>query len=311
MKKRRKMLIVLSSLTAIVAAVAIYFAAGNAKYRHKIDDLLCAEGTPQVNAPVEKKLLSFHGSEIHYFVSGNRDGQAIVFLHPAFGDHACFDPQIDFFAPSYFVITIDMAGHGLTGSQGGKISETPEHVAAILEAEKIDAAHIAGVSLGSLLAQDFSLKYPDKTLSVCALGGYDINREQPLVARAQRREMGKWLFRMIFSMDAFRRYTASVTVCDEAQQARFYLSARHFTRGSFRSMSGLDELIANRPGAGEGIPLFILVGENDNDLAKTAAAQWHDDRPDSDFHIIPGAGHCANMDNPVLFNELLLNFINK
>ncbi len=37
--------------------------------------------------------------------------------------------------------------------------------------ENIEKANLVGVSLGSLLVQDFALKYPEKTLSLTALGG--------------------------------------------------------------------------------------------------------------------------------------------
>ncbi|MDR1556554.1 MAG: alpha/beta hydrolase, partial [Tannerellaceae bacterium] len=174
----------------------------------------------KIERTTEHKILNNNGNSIHYFVSGNENGEAILFLHPAFGDHRCFDKQIDYFSKSYRVITIDMLGHGLTGAgkSKDKITATATHLSEILKAENWENAHIAGVSLGSLLAQDFALNYPDKVLSLTGLGGYNINREQKEVAKAQQKEISKWLFKMIFSMKAFRRYVASVTVCDTIEQ---------------------------------------------------------------------------------------------
>ena len=260
---------------------------------------------------IDHKTIENNGNTIHYFVSGNEEGETIVFLHPAFGDHKCFDKQVDYFSRKYRVITVDMLGHGLTGvgKSKDKITATANHVSEILRAENRDDAHIVGVSLGSLIAQDFAIKYPEKVLSLTGLGGYNINREQKEINKAQRSEMLKWLFKMIFSMSAFRRYVAITTVLEPTEQAQFYESARLFTRKSFIVMSGLDSIIQERAGIQRKYPLLILAGEKDMELAVKSAKQWHEDEHDSEFYIIEQAGHCANMDNALKFNNILMNFI--
>ena len=109
---------------------------------------------------MEHKTIENNGNIVHYYVSGKESGEAIVFLHPAFGDHRCFDKQIDFFSRDYQVITLDMLGHGLTGvgKSKDKLTATATHIAEILKVENKDKLHIIGVSLGSLLAQNFALK---------------------------------------------------------------------------------------------------------------------------------------------------------
>ena len=267
----------------------------------------------KINTVIENKTLKKDGYSVHYFICGKTDGEAIVFLHPAFGDHKCFDKQIDYFSKDYRVITIDMLGHGLTGvgKSKDKITSTPTHVAEVLSLENIEKAHVVGVSLGSLLAQDFALKYSDRILSLTALGGYNINKEQKEVAKSQQREMFKWLFKMIFSMDAFRRYTATTTVINKVEQIHFYESAKRFTRKSFTVMSGLDKLIANRPEVQRNYPLLVMSGEHDIELAVRLTKQWHEDEPKSQICIIENAGHCANMDNSEKFNKRLMEFISR
>jgi pimeloyl-ACP methyl ester carboxylesterase len=264
-----------------------------------------------MNSKIEHKILNISGNSTHYFVSGNENGETILFLHPAFGDHCCFDKQVDFFSPNYCVITVDMLGHGLTGvgKSKDKITATARYLAAILKAENRRDVHIVGVSLGSLLAQDFALKYPDKVLSLTGLGGYNINREQKEIAKAQRNELSKWLFKMIFSMKVFRLYTASVAVYDATEQKKFYGSASLFTRKSFTVMSGLNKIVKDRPNIQIEYPLLILVGDKDSKLAIQSAKQWNIDNIGSRFYIVKNAGHCANMDNATDFNNLLMDFI--
>ncbi len=263
----------------------------------------------QIESDIEHKIIECNGNKLHFFVSGNESGETIVFLHPAFGDHKCFDNQIDYFSQNYRVITIDMIGHGLTGNSKGKLTSTAEHIAEILIKEKRDKIHIIGVSVGALLAQDFALKYPEKVLSLTSLGGYNINKKQKEIAKAQGKEMFKWIFKMIFSMDAFRRYVASISVINELEQAKYYESAKHFTRKSFAAMSGLDKLIANRS-VQRNFPLLILSGEKDNASAVKNTIQWNEEEQEnSKMFIIENAGHCANMDNAEKFNKILLDFI--
>jgi 3-oxoadipate enol-lactonase len=267
----------------------------------------------QIGSKIEHKVLEKDGYAIHYFVSGDKSKEKIVFLHPAFADHRCFDKQIDFFSQNYQVITVDLLGHGLShvGKAKDKIDSSAEHIAEIMNSAGIKSAHLVGVSMGSLIAQYFALKHPERILSLTVLGGYSINKKNKELAKAQRKEIFKWLFKMIFSMDAFRKYVASVSLIDKVEQAHFFESASLFKRKSFVVMSGLGKIISQRENGLQKYPLLILVGEKDQALALKASAEWHNEIKDSKFYIIEKAGHCANMDNPAKFNEILLNFIRR
>ena len=313
MKKRKKILfMVLCVIVTALSLLNIYYTIGNNNYDKKIKELInSGKMNFHIRSTIDHKTIENNGNTIHYFVSGNEEGEAIVFLHPAFGDHKCFDKQVDYFSPNYRIITIDMLGHGLTGvgKSKDKITATVTHISEILRVENQDKAHIAGVSLGSLIAQDFAIKYPEKVLSLTGLGGYNINKEQKEINKAQRSEMSKWLFKMIFSMNAFRRYVATTTVIESTEQVRYYESARLFTRKSFTVMSGLDSLIHEREVIQRKYPILVLVGKKDVELAIKSAKQWHEDELDSEFYVIEQAGHCANMDNAEKFNKILMNFI--
>ena len=56
---------------------------------------------------------------------------------------------------------------------------------------------------------------------------------------------------------------------------------------------------------------MILAGEFDIDLAKIMAKAWHSEVDNSEYCIIENAGHCANLDMPIEFNELVEKFIIK
>ncbi len=310
MQKRKIVAVVFGLIFLSFGGIKVYYHIGNVRFYNEMNEMK-TEFT--IQTPIEHKTIEKEGDIVHYFVSGNPHGETILFVHQAFGDHHCFDKQIDYFSSQYRVITFDMLGHGLTGTgkSKNKIIATSSHIAEILNAEKIENVHIMGVSLGSLIAQDFALNYPERMLSLTCLGGYNINKEQKEISKAQQKEMFHWLFKIIFSMDAFRRHIAEVSVIGKSEQAHVYKSAQFFTRKSFSVMLGTDKLIANRTDVEYTYPLLILVGENDMPLAVSSAKQWHQDVPASQFRIIENAGHCANLDNAHSFNELLMNFLKK
>lgn len=300
------MLVSLVSIILVSTSTANYkFEKFNKQLRNNMSKNLL------IQSSIQDKELKQNGYSIQYFVSGNPSKELIIFMHPAFADHRCFDKQIDYFSKEYRVITIDMLGHGLSvvNKAKDKIDVTINHIDAIMSIEGYTQAHIVGVSMGSLIAQFFALNYPDKVLSVTILGGYNINADNKLIAKAQRSEQIKWLLKALFSMNSFRRYVSKSVVSKPEEQARFYEMACLFTRKSFTIMPGLGKVIQLRGNIKRNYPLLILSGDKDVDLAIEMSKMWHESDATSQYRIIENAGHCANMDNAMEFNKVLMDFL--
>ncbi|MCD6090232.1 MAG: alpha/beta hydrolase [Bacteroidales bacterium] len=265
----------------------------------------------QIESSIEHKTLNMDDYEIHYFVSGEENNDPIVFLHPAFSDHRVFDQQIDFFSENYRVITIDLLGHGLSKANKSKdkIDASAKHINEIMKIEGFEKAHLVGVSMGSLIAQYFALNYPEKIKSLTTLGGYDINKENREVAKAQRSVNLKLVIRAVFSMKSFRKKTAEITCKSKKGQALFYETTNHYERKSFMVMQGLQNVIEDRLNSKPQYPTLILTGEFDIELSKKMAKEWHSEIDNSKYYIIENAGHCANMDKPLEFNRIVKEFI--
>ena len=271
--------------------------------------------TNSINADsiIKHNELTQNGYSIHYFTSGDTTKELIVFLHPAFADHRCFYRQIEFFSDKYRVITIDLLGHGLSSVDKAKqkIDSSADHIDTIIKSEGHEKAHFVGVSMGTLIAQYYALKFPGKVLSMTILGGYNINADNKEISKAQRSENIKWIFKALISMNSFRRYVASVSVSHREEQDRFYEMAQMFTRKSFMVMAGLGNVIKQRENVTRNYPLLILSGDKDIDLAQRMSRKWHDSDPGSEFHLLTESGHCANMDNAEEFNKIVMDFIKR
>lgn len=314
MKRKRKkiILIILAIIIVPIWGLKIYFEVDSVFYEKRIDQMMKNnELNVQIESSIEHKTLKIDKYEIHYFVSGKENSDLIVFLHPAFSDHRAFDQQIDFFSKKYRVITIDLIGHGLskTKKSKDKIDASSKHIEKILEIEGFDKAHLVGVSMGSLIAQYFALEYPEKIKTLTALGGHDINKENKEVAKAQRSYNLSLIFRAMFSMKAFRKMTAENICKSEKGQALFYETTGHYERKSFMVMQGLQNVIKDRKNIKPKYPTLMLIGEFDIELSKKMAKEWHNDIESSEYLMIENAGHCANIDKPLEFNKIVMEFI--
>lgn len=266
---------------------------------------------PQVK--IEEKSVELNGTKMKYYVSGKPNGELILFIHPAFSDHRAFNLQLEFFDKNYRVITVDLLGHGFskTINDSDKIDQSAALIHQILLNENQKEAHVVGVSIGSLIAQYYAYQFPEELASLTALGGYNIHEINPEIEKIQSEFKMGFIMRILLSLKAFRKNVALQTVSSENAQALFYHSTSEFERKSLPLMDGLKNIIVDRKEVEFSYPMLILTGDGDIEIAKKAALEWHHKLPKSEYYIIKNAGHCANLDQPEKFNQLLLNFIEK
>ena len=260
---------------------------------------------------VQAKKLKMRDHSIHYFVSGHGK-ETLLMLHPAYGDHQSFERQLDFFSKHYKIITVDLLGHGRSQVRktGADISWTSRHLKRILALEKVNKAHVIGVSLGSLLAQHFALRFPEKVQSLTVVGGYRISGNNEEILQRQQREIARWLLMMAtMPLKVMKSQLAQMTCYHKRAQIRFYELQKPWDRDLFSLMKGFGEIIKKRPSATMKHPTLLVVGEHDLAITKKANRQWKKQFPKTRLLFLKNSGHCANMDTPKLFNQSLLRFL--
>jgi pimeloyl-ACP methyl ester carboxylesterase len=261
---------------------------------------------------LHQEIIDYKGEKITYFTnfSSNDGRETLVLLHPAFADHTIFEKQIEYFN-DYQIIAIDMIGHGENNNLSNNltIADVPIIVNEIVKNYKIDVIHVIGVSLGSLVAQAVAYQYPAIIKSVTVVGGYSIHKDNQDIMKAQGKEMGKWLLKIIFSMKSFRKYVTNVSTDSREGKRLFRQGADKFKRKSFIAMQGMSKLMIDVEEEMT-YPMLIVVGENDLELAVNASKRLHEIEPRSQLAIIEGSGHCANIDSFKLFNDVLRKYLN-
>ena len=131
---------------------------------------------------IETGFAEVNGTRLYYEVAGT--GDPIVLIHGGFGDRRYFDGQFEALARLHRVLRYDIRGFGksMMPEEGVPYSDF-EDLEALMAHLDIDRAHLAGFSLGSTIAVDFCLAFPDRCSSVIAIGPWFYGYDSP-VARA-------------------------------------------------------------------------------------------------------------------------------
>src|SRR5881227_2076950 len=113
------------------------------------------------------------GVKLYYEDTGS--GIPIVFVHEFAGDTRAWEPQVRYFSRLYRCIAYNARGY--------PPSDVPEDfkrysqerarddIRAVLDALRIDRAHVVGLSMGAFATLHFGLAYPQRALSITVAGG--------------------------------------------------------------------------------------------------------------------------------------------
>ena len=244
------------------------------------------------------------GTHIFYEVTGNADGRPPLLLSHGFGaSSAMWQPNRAALAAARQVITWDMRGHGRTESPADPAEYTHAacvaDMAALLDAAGAERAVAGGLSLGGFLSLAFCLELPDRVaaLVLCDTGpGFRSND-----ARQQ------WNTRAFATADRLERDGLGTFGDGSGPAAPGHRSASGLAkaaRGMLAQSSSqvIDGLASIR------VPTLVLVGGRDE--AFLGAAEYVAAKiPGSQKVVIPDAGHMCNIDQPDLFNDAVLAFL--
>lgn len=259
------------------------------------------------------KRCRLEGSPIVYHVEHaeqSEQAEWAVFLHAAFVDHGMFQAQVEHFKGRYNIIAIDIIGHGEStqASKGDSIDKMATWIKAILDAEGADNAHVVGVSLGAVLAQDFANRYPEAVRSLACFGAYDINDFDPSMQKQNGSAQMLMMVKALFSIKWFASSNKRISAYTPDAQEAFYAMNMRFPRSSFRFLASLGRLVNARPSTPRRYPLLIGCGEHDIPMELTVTELWKEKEPGCSCVIFADAGHCVNMDAPHRFNAILESF---
>lgn len=252
-------------------------------------------------------------SPVVYYISGRKQAEWVLFLHAAFVNHQMFRSQIDYFRDRYNILTLDIIGHGRStdARKGEGIEKMSGWINEIFEKEHIENAHIAGISLGAVLAQDFAAHYPDRVSSLACFGGYDIHHFDPALQKKNGAAQMLMMLKALFSVKWFAESNRKISAYTPQAQNDFYEMNIRFPKKSFLYLASLNNLLKacrTAPETPRTYPLLIGCGKYDIPMELSAVELWKKSDPACSLVVLDNAGHCVNMDAPREFNAIMEDF---
>ncbi|HEY0270327.1 MAG TPA: 3-oxoadipate enol-lactonase [Sphingomonas sp.] len=111
------------------------------------------------------------GVRLYWKLEGAEDRPPLVLLNSIGTDMSLWDAAVPHLLPAFRLLRIDTRGHGASDAPDGdySLAMLADDVAAIMTGAGIDAAAVAGVSLGGMVAMQLALDHPDRVSALALI----------------------------------------------------------------------------------------------------------------------------------------------
>lgn len=249
-------------------------------------------------------ILRRDGVRLFYEVHGAAGGGTPVLLtHGYSASSRMWQPNLPALALRRRLITWDIRGHGMSDSPEDPALYSEDlsvgDMLALLDAEGIDRAVVAGLSLGGYLSLAFHLRHPERVAALMLFDtGPGFRRDDA------RQEWNRKVERTAAGFDV----QGPNALWDRQEVA----GSRHSSSaGLARAARGImaqhgPHVIESLPEIA--VPTLVVVGAGDEPFL--AASEYMATRiPGARKVVIPDAGHAVNVDQPEAFNHAVLDFL--
>ena len=240
-------------------------------------------------------------------VAHSGSGPLLLFLHGIRGNRSNWDHQIDFFAGRGFhAAAWDARGYGGSDDYASPLNFRDHFVGDVLRVAEYFGAkkfHLVGLSMGGRIARNVAIYHADRlhTLTVVnANPGFNsMSADEVRRFVTERKTRTAESIRKLLGSNprkgAYEELVASIDLVREESY-----------RKTLEASVAQDR---DAPIEGIRVPTQIVAGEEDHvyspDLARAMATRI----PGAKFVLMKGAGHLANLEQPEVFNKLLLEFL--
>jgi 3-oxoadipate enol-lactonase len=256
-------------------------------------------------------MATINGLEIHHEIQGA--GPPIVFIHGLGATSNVWHAQRTALSSYYQVIIYDRSGSGRSrqAREGYSVDAWTDELAGLLDHLGVRSAVVAGHSLGSMVAQRFAGKYPDRTRALILAGGeaeMGPDEKKALTERARLIEtqgllavVDSWLTAVLSAAtrEANPALAGMVREMFLSNDARTYaLHCLALRDGTVRSDHG--NIVC---------PTLLTVGDQDLVTPLSWQREIAAGIANSRIRIIPNTAHMTMLESPAVFNTVVLDFL--
>jgi 3-oxoadipate enol-lactonase len=259
--------------------------------------------------------VTVNGAEIYYEDVGQ--GFPLLFLHGLTFDTRMWTDQVAALSEKYRCVSLDFRGHGHSATTGTEYSleQFAEDAYGLLKELGIEQAHVAGLSMGGMVAMRLALAHPEVVRSLMLLDtsahAQDPERASQYQTMAQIiKEQGseavvQGVIPIFFSpafiqgqpqkLEAFREQFRKIDG-EGNYRATLAVTRRRDIREDIK---------------GIGVPTLVIVGEEDLPTPVDEAESIHRQIAGSRLEKIAGAGHMTPLEQPEKVTALLEDFLSQ
>ena len=260
----------------------------------------------------------------HHQITGNPQGDKLVFLHGLMGSGANWRRIAQAFEPEFHILTFDQRGHGRSfqPESGFHPRDYADDLRRILEELHWDRIYLVGHSMGGRNALEFAAHFPRrvKALVIEDIGpdsksAANSNIERllalvpvPFASREAAREFFEKQYPALISFNpqpvvVSRFFLSNMEQKpDGTQDWRFSLPAVRETLREGRQEDHWDQFQNLK------MPTLVVRGETSRDLPRAVYERMLKVLPTARGVEIPGAGHWVHFDQPEAFIRALKEF---
>jgi len=252
---------------------------------------------------------------LYYEIAG--EGQPLVLIHGGLVNSGLWDDQFDGFAQRYRVLRYDVRGFGQSTAPNQPYSNHAD-LKQLLDFLGIDKAYLIGLSMGGVIAIDFTLAYPDRVAALVPVGpGLSGNPPSEYVRQgwadvSAAYDRGEKDVAVELSLrlwtDGPNRTPDQVN--KSARERIRTMTAHEFALPDYADnlLQGLEPPAYDRLGEIH-VPTLLIVGGDDVPPIFETIDKLAAEVAGAKKVVIPGTAHHLNVEKPDEFNRVVLEFL--
>jgi pimeloyl-ACP methyl ester carboxylesterase len=252
-------------------------------------------------------------------------GIPVIFVHEFAGDMMSWLPQINALSRRYRCIAYNARGYSPSDvpvdASAYSWQAAVADLIALMDFLGLRRAHVVGLSMGGYTVVSAGSLHPDRILSigVCSAGSGSVSSGREAMIASS-----------LGLADQIERDGIRSGIADYAKaaarlpflekdpvgfEAFFEQFASHDAIGSALTLRGVQ---AARPSlldkgpqlAAICAPVMMMLGDRDSGCVEPTLFMWRT-IPGATLAVLPNSGHCINLEEPEVFNRLLLDFLDR